>query len=227
MDGDCARPVTSKLSPFEGHPVQRKASSGGLGAIFDSADLVQELVRHVSLDDLPALVTATRSSTLPMLPAPLHSVLPVLHALREPWIDLVWVAVLGGRVELLRWLLQSGAAAAERQVRLRGITPLMYAREAGQAESASLLAEWGGQTGLVQELSRVEGGTVVMATTQRYAAVVVADDVLRGAQPRTAAQPIRPGMAPTVRIARLACGWPGDRSLGQEAFQGHAAAGHG
>jgi hypothetical protein len=107
--------------------------------MFGSADLLGELSRFVELGDLPALA-ATSSAVRSSLPSPLLGVLPVLCALREQWIDLVWIAVLGGRVELLRWLVQQSAgAAAERQVQRRGITPLMYAREAGQAESVRLL----------------------------------------------------------------------------------------
>jgi hypothetical protein len=117
----------------------------------------------------------------------------------------VWVAVLGGRVELLRWLLRQPGAAAERRVQRSGITPLMYAREAGQAESVRLLEEWNGHTGRVKvRPSRVEGGAVVMATTQRYGAVVLADGVLRTARPWSAEQPVGPRL--TARIARLACG---------------------
>jgi hypothetical protein len=84
--------------------------------MFGSANLLEELARHMDLGDLPALA-ATSPAVWSSLPAPLLNVLPVLGALREPWIDLVWIAVLGGRVERLRWLLQqSAAAAAERPV---------------------------------------------------------------------------------------------------------------
>jgi hypothetical protein len=78
--------------------------------------------------------------------------------------------------------------------------PLMYARAAGQAESARLLEQWSGQPGRLVKVrpSRVECGAVVMATTKRYAAVVVASGVLRAARQRTAAAQPRPGMARTV-----------------------------
>jgi hypothetical protein len=53
--------------------------------------------------------------------------------------------------------------------------------------------------------SRVEGGAVVIATTNRYAAVVRADGMLRAARPWSAEQPARPGLQ-DVQITRLACG---------------------
>jgi hypothetical protein len=108
--------------------------------MFGSADLLRKVSERLSMNDLAALA-GTSSGVRSSLPAPLRSVLPVLGALREPWMDLVWVAVLGGRVELLRWLLWQSGAAAERRVQRQGITPLMYAREAGQAESVRLLEE--------------------------------------------------------------------------------------